>query len=174
MNAFTFPLRTIFHGWDGYQTSLVRAVATLTPEQLAWKPAPHLRSVGELVEHISSGRVGWFEKMGAPGSAELARQVPPVDSLVGNADRLVEWLEASWRMVEDTLAQWDVSDLTKTYNHTYWGKTYAVSRQWTIWRILTHDVHHGGQLSLMLAMQGLEAPELLALGGHLTEPPLAL
>ena len=76
-------------------------------------------------------------------------------------------------MIETTLAAWTVSDLAKTYRHTYWGKTYAVSRQWTIWRILSHDIHHGGQLSTMLATQGIDAPDLGALGGHLTVPPLA-
>lgn len=76
-------------------------------------------------------------------------------------------------MVENTLASWTVADLDKTYRHTYWGKTYAVSRQWTIWRILSHDIHHGGQISVMLAAQGLSAPELGDLGGHLTVPSLA-
>jgi hypothetical protein len=48
-----------------------------------------------------------------------------------------------------------------------------VSRQWTIWRILTHDVHHGGQLALMLGTQGIPVFELGDLFGHITLPPLA-
>ena len=85
---------------------------------------------------------------------------------------LVRWLEMSWQMIELTLQQWTVADLSKTYKHTWMGKTYAVSRQWTIWRILTHDVYHGGQLSLMLGMQGIEAFELGDLFGHITPLPL--
>lgn len=166
-------LKLVYEGWDGYQTSLVRAVAPLTREQLLWRPAPGLRSVGEVAEHIATGRVDWFQRMDAPGSVELARQVPSVGSLAEDAAALVLWLEATWKMVEATLATWTVADLPKTYRHTYWGKTYAVSRQWTIWRILSHDMHHGGQLSAMLAAQGIEPSDLTALGGHLTEPPLA-
>lgn len=166
-------LRVVYDGWDGYQTALVRAVAPLTSEQLAWRPASGLRSVGEVAEHIASGRVGWFQRMDAPGSVALAARKPPEGSLAGEATGLVRWLEETWAMVADTLAAWRVSDLARTYRHTYWGNTYAVSYQWTIWRILTHDVHHGGQLSLMLATQGIDCPELGALGGHLTEPPLA-
>jgi hypothetical protein len=30
---------------------------------------------------------------------------------------------------------------------------YLVSRQWTLWRILSHDLHHGGQLALLLGLQ---------------------
>ena len=65
-------LATIFDGWDGYQTSLVHAIAPLTPEQLRWHPAGDLRTVGQLARHISLGRLSWFMRMDAPGSAELA------------------------------------------------------------------------------------------------------
>ncbi len=77
-------------------------------------------------------------------------------------------------MIADTLALWTVDDLAETYNHEYQGRVYAVSRQWTIWRIMAHDIHHGGQLSELLAMQGLFPLELTLLGGHLTEPPQAV
>ncbi len=179
------PLSSVFQGWDGYQTSLARAVASLTAEQLAFRPAPHLRSVAELVRHMSVGRLNWFLRMQAPGSAALAEQVSEwaedrngnryvvEEALSIEKEELIRWLEATWQMVEATLAQWSVADLQQTYRHTYWDKTYAVSRQWTVWRILSHDIHHGGQLSLMLSLQGIEAPELGLLGGHLTEPPLA-
>jgi hypothetical protein len=38
---------------------------------------------------------------------------------------------------------------------------------------MSHDIHHGGQLALMLSMQGIDAFELRALGGHITVPDLA-
>jgi hypothetical protein len=50
---------------------------------------------------------------------------------------------------------------------------YLVSWQWTIWRILAHNLHHGGEISLELGMQGIQIPELGDQGGHLTELPLA-
>jgi hypothetical protein len=46
-------LGTVFEGWDGYQLSLVRAVAPRTPEELRWRPAPHLRTAGEIARHIA-------------------------------------------------------------------------------------------------------------------------
>ena len=67
------PLMTVYSGWDGYQTSLVRTVASLTPELLAYRPAPDRRSVGEIAAHVAFGRIDWFHRMGAPGSAELVR-----------------------------------------------------------------------------------------------------
>jgi uncharacterized damage-inducible protein DinB len=93
-------------------------------------------------------------------------------ALSNDSGLLLHWLDLTWRMIDETLKQWIVPDLFKTYRHVYWGKTYAVSYQWTIWRIMCHDIQHGGQLAQMLGMQGLEVPELGDLGGHLTEPPV--
>ena len=38
---------------------------------------------------------------------------------------------------------------------------------------MSHDLHHGGELSILLGMQGIEIPDLGDQGGHLTELPLA-
>src|SRR5881394_3799852 len=56
-------LAHVFEGWDGYQTSLVHAIEPLTAAQLEWRAAPGRRSVGELVRHISFGRITWFARM---------------------------------------------------------------------------------------------------------------
>lgn len=179
-------LATIYDGWNGHQTSLVNAIAPLTAEQLRWRPAPHLQSVGEVARHISLGRITWFARMGAPGSAALVDQIPSWETdsdgnrdivesafpIAEQATDLVYWLENTWQMIDATLAQWTVSDLAQSYRHTWNGQLYAVSRQWTIWRILTHDIHHGGQIALMLGNQGIEAFELGDLFGHITLPPL--
>ena len=92
---------------------------------------------------------------------------------MGNPTELLRWLEASWQMIETTLTTWTVADLTQTYRHIRGGKMYVVSRQWTIWRILSHDLHHGGQLAIFLGLQGIDIPDLGERGGHLTELPLA-
>lgn len=180
-------LSTLFDGWQGYQQSIVAAVAPLTAEQLAFRPAPALRSVGELVRHIALGRVTWFLRMGAPGSAEVAAQLSAwetdsdgnrdlVESALaidGDAAALLSWLERTWEMVDRTLHSWRASDLAVTYVHRWNGRDWAVSRQWTLFRILAHDIHHGGELALSLGLQGLEPFELGALGGHIVLPPPA-
>jgi uncharacterized damage-inducible protein DinB len=169
-------LSAVYDGWDGYNTSLVHAVEPLTPEQLAWRPAEGLNSVGETAAHLAFARVFWFARMPAPGSLELERKIKEVGSskaIAGDRAEILAWLEATWHMIAATLNRWTVDDLRRTYRHPYQGKDYAVSYQWTIWRILTHDLHHGGELSVMLGQQGIEIPELGDLFGHLTEPPLA-
>jgi len=188
MTTDTKSLAFVLDGWNGYQTSLTKAIAPLTPEQLAYRSAPDFRSVGELARHIALGRLTWFVRMDAPGSAELAKQIPEwvgdrdgnrhvaEEEVVGTdrADELVKWLESSWSMVQSTLKEWTVDDLAKTYRHKFMGTVYEVSRQWTTFRMLAHDIHHGGQLSILLGEQGIEAFELIGLGGHIVEPPVAV
>jgi hypothetical protein len=38
-------LMSVYEGWDAYQHSILQAVTPLTREQLAWRPAAHMRSV---------------------------------------------------------------------------------------------------------------------------------
>jgi uncharacterized damage-inducible protein DinB len=179
-------LASVYDGWGGYQTSLVGAVAPLSPEHLVWRPAAHRRSVGEIVRHIALGRVTWFARMGAPGTAEIVAKVPAWATDDDGAGHAVEdavpaddpeglraWLEVSWRPVLHVLDEWTVADLATTYRHRWQGRDYAVSRQWTIWRIMAHDIHHGGQLAMMLGILGVDAFELRQLGGHVVLPDLA-
>ena len=181
MDEKACSLMTVYSGWDGYQRSLVAAVKPLTVEQLRYRSVPNRRSVGEIAAHIAFGRLDWFHRMGAAGAAELVERAAPwwkpwgetSSAITDSAPEIVHWLEAGWQMIESNLNRWNVADLNWTYPQPYGGKTYAVSRQWVIWRIMAHDIHHGGQLTVLLADQGIEPAELGANGGHIIEPPLA-
>ncbi|MBS1802956.1 MAG: hypothetical protein JST28_06285 [Acidobacteria bacterium] len=64
-------LSQVFDGWDGYQTSLMRAVTPLTPDQLAFKAGGKMRSIGQLIRHIALGRITWLSRI-EPVDAEQA------------------------------------------------------------------------------------------------------
>src|SRR5438552_1161858 len=136
MSVGSISLWSVYEGWEGYNISLIHAVEPLSPEQLAWRPAPGMRPAGEVAAHIGLGRIDWFNRMDAPGAAELASRAPDEDAIANDAGEIVRWLQESWRMIESVLKQWTVDDLPKTYPQPYQGNTYAVSRQWTIWRIM--------------------------------------
>jgi len=99
------------------------------------------------------------------GTRRVAEESVPCD----DPALLAEWLALSWQPIQRLLEEWTVDDLF----HTYPLAEYVVSRQWTIWRIMSHDLHHGGQLATMLAIQGIDAHELRELGGHVILPPKA-
>lgn len=186
MTKPTGSLSNIFDGWNGYNQSIIKAVAPLTLEQLNWRPKENFNSVGELVRHISLGRLTWLLRAEAPGSQELAKKISEweqdsdgnqdiVESSVAiteHPEELVSWLNLTWQIIENSLTSWSFSDLFQTYPHRWNGDEYAISRQWTLWRVMNHDIHHGGELSLMLGLQGIEAFELSDLFGHIILPPL--
>jgi len=177
-------LAEVFDGWNGYQTSLVHAIAPLSPERLAWKPSEKVRSIGQLARHIATGRINWFKRMNALGSHDLAARITHWDydphgngyidekslDIDRDAPALVDWLNSTWSMIQLTLDTWTVDDVAATYRHVWRGDVYEITRQWTLWRIMAHDIHHGGQIARILAEQNIDAFELRALGGHITEP----
>src|ERR1700730_16959280 len=65
-------LDAIFQGWRDYQQQLIVVLRPLSPEQLAMRVAPNLRSVGEIAAHISAGRASWFSWILNEGSDEIA------------------------------------------------------------------------------------------------------
>jgi uncharacterized damage-inducible protein DinB len=176
MTRESTSLTTVYSGWDGYQLSLVRAIAPRSPEQLRWRPAAHLRSAGEIARHICAGRVDWFQRTFGRETTTAAGRVAAwrTEELVqDDPDELVRGLESSWQMIADALSRWTVADLAQTFPLSYQGQAYALPRQWILWRILAHDLHHGGELAVTLGLQGIALPELGDQGGHLTAPPVA-
>ncbi len=167
-------LAKIFEGWEGYHQSIYHALEPLTQEQLQYRPTPVMRSVGELSAHIALGRLGWFVRLQAPTSIELNQQAVQMGwepAIATNKEEILHWLDLTWQMIDQSLTLWSVDDLWRTFDQEYYGKNYRVSYQWVIWRILAHDIHHGGELACMMGMQGISITELGDLGGHLTMPP---
>lgn len=178
-------LGSVFEGWSGYEASVLRAIEPLTPEQLRWRPASDVRSLGEVIRHLSLGRVNWLARMSAPGIEDVSRKVPSwytdsdgtrhvVEDSVPSDESVIlaRWLEFTWKPIQQILEEWTVENLFQTYRHKFHGTEYIVSNQWTLWRIMSHDVHHGGQIAMMLACQNIPALELRALGGHVVSPPV--
>jgi uncharacterized damage-inducible protein DinB len=155
-------LASLYKGWDVYQQQLVKAIAPLSPEQLALRAAPQLRSIGMIAAHIVGARVRWFHRLMGEGSVDIHllgiwdRPEAPARS----ASELVEGLEASWQLIQDSLARWTLDDLEHIFEGTYGGEEYSLTRQWIIWHVIEHDVHHGGEISLTLGVHGLEGLDL--------------
>jgi uncharacterized damage-inducible protein DinB len=150
-----------YKGWDAYQALLIKAIAPLSSDQLGLRVAPHLRSVGENVAHIISGRVSNFLVMGE-GSAEIASLekwdedgAPP-----RSAAELVSGLEATWQMIQTALVRWTPANLNDVFEDLENEKVTRFTRQSIIWSTIKHDLHHGGEVSLTLGTHHLEALDL--------------
>jgi uncharacterized damage-inducible protein DinB len=151
-------LKAFYSGWDVYQELLTKAITSLSLDQLALQAAPQLRSIDVLAAHIISARVWWFHNVMGEGNADLAPMVSwdDDDAPARTASELVRGLEATWHMIDDALYKWTPTDLEQRFQR----RETTVSRQWIIWHVIEHDLHHGGELSYSLGIHGLPAPDL--------------
>lgn len=160
MTDETQPLDSIYKGWGGFQQTLVEAIEPLADEQLILSVAPHLQSVGQLAAHIAATRVRWFRMaLGVDDEvvrpiAEWGREIEAPTTAAG----LVDGLRQTWEMVRDALAGWTVENLDDEMESVLRGQTYLIKRQWVIWHVLEHDLHHGGELPLTLGAHQLPTP----------------
>ena len=176
----------VLDGWVDYNDALLEALDAMDDEDLLRADAPDRRSPADLLRHIALGRVVWLTRIGAPGFAELDYAVPRHHVLPDGTRFLDEgsvplergvlrdWLLRTGSALRSTLAEWTAEDLRPAVRHDYQGTAYALSRQWVLFRILLHDVHHGGQLSMLCQERGIDAPSLVQLGGHLPVPPVCV
>ena len=174
-----FALTTFYASWQAYQNHLKDALVTLTPEQLALRAAPGLRSIGENALHIVGCRVFWFtEFMGEDGGEGLrayarwnraALGAPyaswnevgqALGSSAPTAAELAQGINDTWRFMADRLARWSPDDMRQTFADDGDGEaseSAGVSRAWVVWHVLEHDLHHGGEVSLTLGVHGIPA-----------------
>ncbi|MBF6590129.1 MAG: DinB family protein [Ktedonobacterales bacterium] len=153
-------LAPYYRGWDSYQKLLVEMVAPRTDEELAVRAAEGLRPAWMIAAHIVAARVWWFHSVLGEGDADLEamRTWDDDDQPPRQAAELEMGLEKSWRLIHEVLARWRPADLAAEFPRR--GHDGTVTRQWVIWHVIEHDLHHGGELSLTLGMHGLLVPEL--------------
>jgi uncharacterized damage-inducible protein DinB len=147
-----------YQGWESYQELLIKSIESLSMEQLSVSPAPHLRSIGQNAAHIVGTRAGWFYfvlGIGDESIAELGKWNRR-EHQVQSAAELIEGLKTTWQMIHDTLSRWTPADLSVIVQDTDDdGAVHDYTRQWVLWHILEHDLHHGGELSFTLGISGL-------------------
>ncbi len=166
MTEQTLPLLTFYAGWETYQQSLVKMIAPLSPAQLALPASSHHWTIGMVAQHMIANRVWWFQVWMGEGSPDLApiahwdpadeEEQPALD-----ASELVAGLESTWQMIAEALARWTPADLGHVFpppaalREEERANFRPCTRQWIIWHVLEHEIHHGGELSLALGGYGL-------------------
>lgn len=155
-------LRTFYDNWALYQNHLVEAIAPLSPEQLTLRAAPHLRSIGMIATHMIGARARWFYQVLGEGGSEIEamgawdREGSPTRT----AGELVEGLQATWRLMREALDRWTPEEMAEMLEVERGGRRSTLTREWVIWHLLEHDLHHGGEISLTLGIHQLAALEL--------------
>ena len=159
-------LPEFYRGWEAYQRRIVGAIAPLDQAQLDFAAATHLWSVRTLACHVISARAWWFHTWMAEGSPEFGRMVDwDEDEALATrpAAEIVGGLEESWSVIKSGLERWSPDDLAKEFERptpNQAGERPRRSRQWILWHLIEHDLHHGGEISFSLGMHGVAGLDL--------------
>jgi uncharacterized damage-inducible protein DinB len=156
-------LDVIYESWRGYQEKLRNAIAPLTNEQLRLQPAPRMWPLGQIVQHIISVRAGWFSGTLQEHDEAMNAYMRwgQRDSPARSGEELAHGLDETWAFIEARLQRWGPADCAATFpDEADDGQVFEVSRSWVIYHVLEHDLHHGGEVSLLLGMHGLRTLEL--------------
>ncbi len=149
-----------YEGWRFANESLVSVVRPLTADQLAI-PIQRDWPIWASVSHIAGGRVYWLCHIFKEPGLETT---PFTDPGVGweddpshprSAAELVHALDSSWAIIDRCLATWTPEMLTQTARRPVKAGVQVHTRQSVLWRMITHDAFHAGEISLALGSHGL-------------------
>lgn len=166
MTEQTSLLTTFYKGWENHQHSLIRTIALLSSEQLAAPISAQHRSIGMILAHVIDARVFWFHGWMGEGDSDLVRWSQERlrgEQPMHEAAELVAMFEKSWHMIASALTRWSATDLEQLIPTPAFvakeerEESPPYTRQWIVWHVLEHEIHHGGELSLALGMVGVDS-----------------
>lgn len=153
-------LELFWDRWSRFQDSVKETLEPLSVEQLAFRAAPNLRSVGECAAHMIASRAWWLRAFLDEGDAEL-------DSLINwddpgapsrSAPELLAGFDLTMRVITGCLSRWTGSDMQRTFTLDEDGKRSELSRSYVVWHMLQHDLMHGGEVAITLGANGISVP----------------
>ena len=158
------PIPQFYPGWEIYQQKLIAAIAPLTAENLEVRAEPHLWSVSIIVRHIIGARARWFHEWMEEGSDsdDMRKFLGWDDDTNAHplASELVLGLAATWQIIHSALQRRTTADMDQLFHNPWNPARPDRTRQWIIWHVLEHDIHHGGEVSIILGAHGLAAIDL--------------
>jgi uncharacterized damage-inducible protein DinB len=164
------PLITFYkQGWKHHHQALVKTIASLSCEQLALPIAPQQRSLGDLLDHLLGARFNWFYLWMGEGDIDCDWNDENNENNEGptiyEATAMTSMFEKSWNVIASCLDRWTPADLEQLFSppasHQAWLQKQGLpaetahTRQWIIWHVMEHEIHHGGEFSLGLGTHGV-------------------
>jgi uncharacterized damage-inducible protein DinB len=144
----------LWEGYDGEWSHVSRQLLMLaeaTPAQkFSWRPAPGVRSIGEVYMHIA---IANFYLLSVTGPKEPAVAVSMEKTVTAKAD-VIDWLKRSLDAVATARAQLKPADYQRKVN--IYGKVVTVDGMYL--RIIVHANEHMGQSIAYARMNGIVPP----------------
>ena len=144
----------LWEGYDGEWSHASRQLVALAeatpPQKFSWRPAPGVRSIGEVYMHIA---IANFYLLSVTGAKEPDVPVSMEKTVTQKAD-VVNWLKRSLDAVSTARAQLKPGDYQRKVSID--GKTVTVDGMYL--RIIVHANEHMGQSIAYARMNGIVPP----------------
>lgn len=154
LHAQTPGYEGLWEGYDGewshVSRQLVELADAIPADKYAWRPAPGVRSTGEVFMHIAIANFGLLSDAGVK---EPDVTVGMEKTVTKKAD-IIDWLKRSIEAVKTARAQLKPGDLQKKVKID--NKIVNVDGMYL--RILVHANEHMGQLVAYARMNGIVPP----------------
>jgi len=138
--------------WTHVSRQLIALAEAIPPEKYSWRPAPGVRSTGEVFMHIAGTNFYLLNRMGHKPPAEF--QSLNVEKVATDKDKVIEWLKRSLDAVREAHAAATPAELKKTekfFDH-------QATDEGLYLRLLIHANEHMGQLVAYARINGVVPP----------------
>ena len=136
--------------WPPVREGLLVVVDAFQPEDLSFVPVEGGWSVGRTILHISSAANYWLHS----GILSSENAYGPGESILENyptIEAIKNFLAEEHQRTLDLLAEFNEDDWEKRFPYP---DGYAYPPSWVFWHVLEHEIHHRGELSLILGILG--------------------
>ena len=144
-----------FKKWEQVRKDLLSTIDKFTDEELSFTPFESSMSAGQIMLHIGDAEEGWFQYV---ATRELDKW-PTYDlDDYPTTESIKAQLNIIHSRTEKFLEPFELEDLDRVY--TMPNTDYRFSLGWIIWHVMEHEIHHRGELSLILGILGREGLEV--------------
>ena len=148
-------------GWRLLNDRLMERIASLSTEELAWASTPGMWPIWAIASHLAGTRVYWLcHVLKEPGADSTPFTDPSgmgwedEPSHPRGSEELAHALRSSFDVVDGCLRRWTPEMLSVEFPRERDGKIQMHSRQSILWRMITHDASHAGEISQILGSHG--------------------
>ena len=136
--------------WSRETEATVKVFENLTDESLDQRAAPHNRTLGRTAWHI----VQTLPEMGGRTGLDIAGPGEDDPVPVSAAEIAARLRETSESLAAEVKAKWSDADL-ETEDDLY-GESWPRGK--TLAALVNHQIHHRGQMTVLMRMAGLRVP----------------
>jgi uncharacterized damage-inducible protein DinB len=139
----------IYAHWKVVRQGLLRVIESFEETDLNFKATPGGWPAGQIMIHIANAEEGWFQYV-------VTRELdhwPDHLSFQNYSDKtsIIQELSDVHSKTRSFISKLSEDDVNREID-TPWDD--SLSLFWIIWHVIEHEIHHRGELSLMLSMLG--------------------